>query len=122
MSQPVTRISDRPSLVQDDIIRFIYRHQSMTGTLPNPHQISRATSVLNIKYHLKRIADRGYMERPTVEAILSQSSPKTGVGKLPGGSCPERARKIVSLLISDHHAVDRFARLFCGEWQRGVAL
>ncbi|MBN9416016.1 MAG: hypothetical protein J0I12_11295 [Candidatus Eremiobacteraeota bacterium] len=121
-------IKDRPSPLQDAIIAFVHRYTRETGQAPSLRTISEACEMDGIRharYHVQRCADRGFLERRVAQAVLVAGKSDCGrpLGSLSRqGSCPERARAIVTLLRSDRFAVDRLARLTSGEWRSGVAL
>lgn len=127
------QINDRPSPMHDDILSFIHLRRSLTGRVPNLQQIAdgcqvgTANPVQSVRYHLKVMIDRGFIERRLGEAVLAQKAKapaqpepakepvKRGAAKRQG-SCPERAASIVRLLQMDEHAIDRLAHAF----KRGV--
>lgn len=129
-----TPISNRPSFLQNEIISFIFGYKAKTGQLPTVRVLSEEFQSGNIRYHLNRMADRGFLERSVANEILhlgrklvdeakdANCYQMAHQGKVKRGCCPERARQIVTLLHTDSHAVDRFARLFSQEWRKGVAL
>lgn len=126
------------SPLQEAIVRFVYQHRASTGKAPSLRKIAdhlgwvgQARSK-NLRYHLHKMVRLGHMTaeveqaiyeagRQSPEAIRAGATHGVAVGRRQG-SCPERARTIAKLLLSDSHAVDRFARLFCSEWRAGVAL
>lgn len=123
---------------QEEIVRFVYQTKAATGKPPSLRTIANHLGWTeqhrskNLRYHLRKLVRLRHMDAALEEAIYEagrQSPEAIRAGATHGvtvgrrqGSCPERARTIARLLVSDSHAVDRFARLFCGEWKSGVKL
>lgn len=131
-------IQHTASPLQEEIVRFIYQFRAAHGKCPSLRKIAdhlgwkEQGRSKNLRYHMHKMVRLGHLEA-TLEQQVYEAGRQAETARLAGathgcgvarrqGSCPDRARQIARLLISDSHAVDRFARLFSGEWQKGVAL
>lgn len=138
MKKTFASFTDQPSPLQEEVVRYVHQVLKATGAPPSLRKISNHLGWTephrskNLRYHLRKMVRLGYLSqdlelgiyaagRREPEAIRAGATHGVATGKRQG-CCPERARSITRLLISDSHAVDRFARLFSGEWQKGVAL